>query len=465
MRSRLRAILRLSGTTVRWRTTLAATGAAAVVLAGAGFGLILLQEAQLESTLRDLANQQALDVSAQLQQQGIEQTDLSGSGSTGLTLIQVLDRGTGKVLAASSSITGEPPVVAARPASGEEVSQVSSSLPISDGEPYVVVARGVSTDAAPLVVIAAQSLEPAAQARGITTRIVVLGYLPLLAAVAAISYWLTGRALAPVHRIRRRVEEIGGDQLDQRVPVPEAKDEISALARTMNEMLERLQHSATRQRQFVADASHELRSPLASIRAALDVAQKHSAAMSSEELHVVVETELDRLQLLVDDLLTLASTDARGPSPSMSPVPLHLLVRREVEQRRGLGPRFSLDVEPTTVTGDERLLTRALRNLTDNAARHADAEVELSLHHDQGEAVFRILDDGPGIPAADRQRIFERFVRLDPSRTRADGGAGLGLPIAREIAHAHGGSLNAVPSKRGALFELRLPACGDSEPW
>ncbi len=457
MRARLWAVLRLTRTTVRWRTTLAATGVVAVVLAGAGLGLIALQQRQMESTLRGLADQQALDVSAQLAKRGVGRTDLSGSGSTGRALIQVLDRGTGSVLASSSSITGEPAVVDARPPPGVEVSDVSSSLPISDGEPYVVVARGVSTGGAALVVIAAQTLEPATQARAVTTRLVLIGYLPLLAAVAAISFWLTGRALAPVHSIRRRVEDIGGDRLDQRVPVPQANDEVSALARTMNEMLERVQHSATLQRRFVADASHELRSPLASIRAAHDVAQAHHTAMSSEELHVVVDAELDRLQLLVDDLLILASTDAKGLAPATTSVSLHLLLTREVERRQGSGPQVSLDAEPTTIIGDEHLLSRALRNLTDNAARHARSTVTVSLHHDSGEAVVRILDDGPGIAAEDHERIFERFVRLDPSRSRVDGGTGLGLPIAREIAHAHGGSLTVVARERGALFELRLP--------
>jgi signal transduction histidine kinase len=136
---------------------------------------------------------------------------------------------------------------------------------------------------------------------------------------------------------------------------------------------------------------------------------------------------------------------------------LHLLLRREVEHRRGSTPSVSLDAEPTTIIGDEHLLSRALRNLTDNAARHARSRVELSLHHERGDAVVRVLDDGPGIPPEDQDRIFERFIRLDPGRALVDGGAGLGLPIAREIAHAHGGSLTVVASLQGTLFELRLP--------
>lgn len=451
------AMFGLSGTTVRWRTALAATGVVAVVLAVAGFGLIMLQQTQLESTLRDLANQQALDVSAQIARHGVEQTDISRSGSSELTLIQIVEHSTGRVVASSDSITGEPPVVDLRPPPGVKSSQVSSSLPISDGTPYVVVARGVSAGGAPVVVIAAQSLEPVLQAREVTSGIVAVGYLPLLAVVAAISYWLTGRALAPVHRIRRQVECIGGDQLERRVPVPAAEDEISALARTMNDMLERLQRAAIRQRHFVADASHELRSPLASIRAAHDVAQSHHAAMSTDELHLVVGAELDRLQLLVDDLLTLASTDARGLSLAVAPVDLHQLLQPEVDQPRGSGVTVSLTAEPATVSGDRHLLTRALRNLTDNAARHAETRIDLSLHQEGCDAVVRVLDDGPGIPAQDHERVFERFVRLDPSRARTDGGTGLGLPIAREIARAHGGSLRVVSSERGALFEMRLP--------
>lgn len=463
MNPRLSAVTHLTHTTVRWRTTLAATGVVAVVLAAAGFGLIALQHSQMESALRDLAGQQALDVSAQLQKQGIDHTDLSGSGSTERVLIQVIDRETGDVLTSSSSITGELAVIDARPPPGAEVSEVSSSLPISDGAPYVLIARGVSTGGTPLVVVAALSLEPASQAREVTSRIVMIGYLPLLVVVAAISYWLTGRALAPVHRIRRRVEDIGGDQLDQRVPVSPAHDEISALARTMNEMLDRLQDSATRRRQFVADASHELRSPVASIRAAHDVAQAHPTAMSTDELHTVVGDELDRLQVLVDDLLMLASTDARGLAPTMTSIRIDVVLRRAVDHRQGANPQVTLDLEPISITGDEHLLSRAVRNLTDNAARHAKSNVTVSLHHEQDEAVIRVLDDGPGIAAQDHDRIFDRFIRLDASRSRDAGGSGLGLSIAREIAVAHGGSLAAVASPHGAIFELRLP-CSPSRP-
>jgi signal transduction histidine kinase len=227
----------------------------------------------------------------------------------------------------------------------------------------------------------------------------------------------------------------------------------------MNATLDRLAAATDAQRRFVADASHELRSPLTSIRAAHEVAAVHPEAADLPALHTDVLAEVERLEQLVDDLLLLARSDEHGLRPRTEEVDLDdLVVAESARLRRTTGLRVITRAAPVRVCGDRHQLTRVLRNLTDNAARHAAGCVELSVEEDTGEAVVGVLDDGPGIPVAERERVFDRFVRLDASRERRAGGAGLGLAIAREIARAHGGDVGIVEAASGgAHLRLRLP--------
>ncbi|MFF6810496.1 sensor histidine kinase [Streptomyces sp. NPDC012403] len=280
--------------------------------------------------------------------------------------------------------------------------------------------------------------------------VMLIGFPLLLVVVAAVTWLVTGRALRPVEGIRSEMAAItASEDLARRVPEPATHDEIARLARTTNETLAALEASVERQRRFVADASHELRSPIASLRTQLEVAAAHPELL---DLDGAVEDTV-RLQHLAADLLLLARLDA-GERPADARVDLSALAREEAAGRTGV----TVDAEPVEVTGSRGQLGRVLANLLDNGRRHARERVTVTVRREGDRAVLAVADDGEGVAEADRERIFERFVRLDAARSRDDGGAGLGLAIARDVAVRHGGTLTvgAAPAG-GALFELRLP--------
>jgi signal transduction histidine kinase len=446
---------RLGG--VRVRTALAATAVVALILAVSAVAFVLLQRRQLEATLTGIAAQEASAVAADVARNGAGDADVTPAGRSERTLVQVLDRA-GHVLVSSPSITGEPAMVADRPPPGKVVVRREDKLPIDEEEAFGVVVRGVAAPDGDAVVVSAQSLETAARANDVLIRLLALGYPILLLLVAGISYWLTGRALAPVEAMRSRVAGITATDLTARVPVPPSRDEVAQLATTMNAMLDRLVEAAGAQRRFVADASHELRSPLATIRAAHEIAGLHPEATEWSALHTDVLAEVQRLERLVDDLLFLARSDEHGLRSQREDVDLDDLLSAEAGRlRRTTGLEIVTAESPVRVVGDRDQLARALRNLTDNAARHATKRLELRVGRSGTHAVVDVIDDGPGIPAAVRERVFERFVRLDPSRQRGAGGTGLGLAIAREVARAHGGDVEVVEHEGGAHLQLRVP--------
>lgn len=448
MRSRFRG--------VRWRTTVAATLAVAVFLGVAALVFAVAQRQQLQSSITAAARDQSADIAAQVAQDGAGAGLATGAGDQ--SLVQIVDAD-GNVLAASPSVEGEPPVVDARPEPGVTSTVRSRALPIGEGEEFVVVARGVSGPDGPVVVLVAESLELVGQSTEVVVNLLLIGYPVVLLGVALTSYWLAGRALAPVEAIRRRVAKVQGtSELDARVPVPEGDDEIARLAVTMNAMLQRLETGSDRQRRFVGDASHELRSPLATIRAVHEIAILHPESRDFTATSRDVLAELDRLDHLVADLLLLARVDEHGLRVRSVDVDLDDLVNQEAARLRKLGKlTVTLAAPPVRIQGDPVQLARALRNLVDNAARHAEGHVDLRLQVLGERVTVEVEDDGPGIPEADRERVFERFVRLDESRNRASGGTGLGLAIAREISEAHGGSLHVEGGARGARLVLTLP--------
>lgn len=441
---------------LRLRTSAAATLVVALVLAAASLAFVVLQRHQLESSLSDVARQQASDVAAQVRREGA-QVDLVGGGGD-QALVQVVD-GDRSVVTASASVEGEPPVVALAPAPGEVLTVSGVELPIGEGEGFVVAAEGVESPDGPMVVLAAQSLETVQESTTVVGRLLLLGAPLVLLTVALIMYWLTGRALAPVEAMRRRVATIDGTTtLSARVPVPPGSDEIARLAETMNSMLTRLQHAADAQRRFVGDASHELRSPLSTIRAAHEIQALHPDSTDWATTSSEVLAELDRVDRLVADLLLLARSDEHGLTLRLHDVDLDDLVHAEATRlRRTPGLEVLISAPPVRVQGDEHHLARALRNLTDNAQRHALTRVELRLTTTSDTARIEVIDDGPGIPAAEHERVFERFVRLDASRARDSGGTGLGLPIARQITRAHGGDLTSDSHPGSTRFVLTVP--------
>jgi signal transduction histidine kinase len=280
----------------------------------------------------------------------------------------------------------------------------------------------------------------------------------LVALIGALTWMLVGRSLRPVAALTDRVAEISGTTLHERVPVPPSQDEVGHLARTMNGMLDRLDESARRQREFVADASHELRSPLASIRAQAEVATLPGTGVAVDDLASGVLAETDRLDAIVGDLLTLARQEEAATSPV--PVDLGEVTADEAARARRVPVTVSVDLDDDVrVDGDPDGLRRTVRHLLDNAARHARERVDVSVARDAGAVTVVVDDDGNGVPEADRERILERFVRLDEARTRDAGGAGLGLAVVRDVVVGHGGAVlvGSAPAG-GARFEIRLPA-------
>ncbi len=291
-------------------------------------------------------------------------------------------------------------------------------------------------------------------------RVMLVGLPAMLTVIGVVTWIVTGRMLKPVSAIRREVDEISAAELHRRVPTANSRDEIGRLAATMNRMLDRLQQARDSQRRFVSDASHELRSPIASIRQHAEVALAHPDRSSLSDLAGTVLAENLRIQRLVDDLLLLARADETDFSLPRSSVDLDDLLLAEARRLR-TATTFTVDASAVSagqVLGDENSLRRMIRNLADNAAHHAQHRITLSLTETRGEVLLTIADDGPGIPVADRERIFGRFVRLSASRNQEHGGSGLGLAIVAEVVRLHGGTVQARPTPAGgAEFQVRLP--------
>lgn len=443
----------------------------ALALAAAGALLVLLLQRSLIAGAGDAAEARAADAAVALARD--DEVDDDGDGEDGGTtsallqssdgsLVQVLAGG--RVVDASPGAPRDVPMTDLRAGPGQ-VRTSRGALPRRAGaggpdtEDVVLVARGVRDGAGrDLVVVVARPLGPVEDSVEALRTLLLVGVPLLVLLVGGVTFVAAGRALRPVEAIRRRAERIGPAALEQRVPVPAARDEVGRLARTMNSMLERLQAAATAQRRFVSDASHELRSPLATVRTSLEVAQAHPAGTDWSALTTVLLEETARVQALVEDLLLLARADERGLQLRPCEVDLDDLVAKEADRLRRAGVQVVLDVHPVRVDADPARLSRVLRNLGDNAARHRRTRVELRLVRDGDRALLEVADDGPGIPAAERERVFERFVRLDDSRTRHAGGTGLGLPIVRQLVQAHGGTVEILDRGGvGTTVRLALP--------
>ncbi|WP_132321983.1 sensor histidine kinase [Kribbella turkmenica] len=418
---------------------------------GAAVLLLLLQRALITS-VSDAADGRAADVAGQISEEGTAGLARDLQETTRPSqLIQVLDQ-RGHVIATSSARVGTAPLTGLRPVSGVTEQVEVGQLPlIDDDHPYLIVARGTDYRGQRFTVIVASSVQAQRETVGTVTQYLLTGF-PLLLAVVGVAGWLlVGRALGPVERIRSRVQGIGAGDLTERVPVPATRDEIARLAATMNEMLDRLQAGQETQRRFVADASHELRSPLATLAAALEVAEADSTGRAWQDSRPVLVAETDRMRRLVEDLLLLAKADDTGLRMQRTEVDLDHLVEAEIRRLRNAGSGLTItgDIRPVRVVGDPARLGQVIRNLVDNAVLAAHTAVALATAEHDGFAVLTITDDGDGIPEADRVRVFERFVRLDASRARGSGGSGLGLSIVQEITRAHRGTVTLTPATSG----------------
>ncbi|WP_181782636.1 sensor histidine kinase, partial [Pseudonocardia pini] len=469
VRDRLRARLG-----VRTTTALASAITVAVVLLVAGAALVLGLNALLRMQLEQAAVQQATQLGERVAANFAGSDDIKRNAilATGKRsdLVEVVtdynsdpDHAPDVQNIGSSDPLPEYPLMSDVLVEPDDVQVVDSTwITLNEGkdEEVLVVAKGFDfpPTGQDFTVLAAQPVDFLHRAVDTVLAMVLVGVPVLVVLVGGATYLFAGRALRPVEAIRARVARLSDRDLSQRVPVPPARDEVGMLAETMNQMLGRLESAQSTQRRFVADASHELRSPLTTIASGLELLSG-SVEEADRSTVQTLRGEAGRLDRLVDGLLLLARSDERGLQPNREDVDLDEIV--EAERGRpsdvgGVAPEVRTD--PVRVSGDRAQLVRAVRNLVDNARRHARSRVLVTLVAAGDEALVEVADDGPGVPPADRERIFERFVRLDEARARSDGGAGLGLAIVREIVAVHGGSVEVVESDMGgALFRLRLP--------
>lgn len=436
---------------VRVRTTISATIVVAVALAVAGVVLVAILRDTLVDNVDSGLDLRSRDIAA-LIEGGASPRSIAIEGEED-GFAQIIGRD-GTVLVASSNIEGEDPIVLGRRGTFD-----LDDSPVDEGTFRV---RATATDTVTIVV--GRSLEDVER----TTRVITLALgvgLPALVLVVAASTWLVAsRALRPVEAIRSEVADIGGSGLHRRVPEPTVDDEIGRLATTMNEMLDRLERASDLQRRFISDASHELRTPLATIRHELDLARNDPHADFEPVIDDVAEEAL-RMQRLVDDLLLLARHDHHRDQDRRSTQANHGTVDLDdlalVEAHRTRRTNITIDasgLSEAQVRGDADQLTRVIGNLIDNAIRHASHQVAVSNSTADDLVQLHVDDDGPGVKPGDQTRIFERFTRADDARSRATGGAGLGLAIVDELVKDHGGTIEVADSPfGGARFTVTLP--------
>jgi signal transduction histidine kinase len=336
-----------------------------------------------------------------------------------------------------------------------------------------VVAVVTSSPEGERTVLVAKSVTDLRRSLHVLRVVLWVGFTPLVIGLAALAWRVLGAALRPVEALRLGAEEIAagggagraGDTVAKtdQLPVPASGDEIHRLAVTLNDMLGRLEAARTRQREFIADAAHELRSPLASMRTQLEVGKQLGDKTDWPAVADDLLIDTQRLSRLVDDLLLLARTSEAGapvPAGRGEPVELGDLVCQVA--RRFPSPPVSVvrPEQPLWTIGEPDALHRITSNLVDNAVRHARSRVVLAADRDGAYHRITVTDDGPGIPAADRERVFQRFTRLDDARARDAGGAGLGLAIVRELVRRNGGEVRLVDARPGPGLraEVRFPS-------
>lgn len=449
---------------VRSRITWAATAMVALALLAASVLIVRTVESDLlAATERALSAELELEATRfltegpQLFEFNVQQQDLALGvfiEDEGLAIGSIFNPQTGEPVSDVVIDTVERSVI--------QLSEPLTGMPISDPE-IVAVVESLNFDFRTVDSVSGNVLLVGAVARDevdnslAALRRALLIIVPLLAlAMGLIIWWLVGRALRPVRAMSDHVEAISTSSLDQRVPVPPGSDEISGLATVMNSMLTRLQRGDVRQQQFAADASHELRSPLSTVRAAAEILERSPGSARAPELAGDIVAEADRMDALIGDLLTLSRVDDEQAGFRHGEVDLSSIAA-------AIGD-VELAVEPdVTVHGEAGQIERALENLVTNAKRHAVDRVLVRLmtieHEDALYAQLSVSDDGQGVPTEMRQTIFERFRRLDEARSRDGGGSGLGLSLVQAIVARHRGTITVDDSTElgGARFTIHLP--------
>jgi len=444
--------------TIRTRVLAVVLGAfAAVILIGLGaltFVLLSTLRAQAGSTAQATAEWIAEEIN-----QHPPATVIAGHAddkTSGERVIQILEGG--RVIA---SLPADAPALTS--AEGQ-VGQVSAStiprIDGVDGDSFalaVTAARTVEGQIVTVAVATPSTLEESTQIALLT--LATLTGVGLLALVAVGVRYAVAAALRPVEEMRAQAHSITDIGVGRRLPVPAGDDEFSRLATTLNDLLDRLQRSDSARRAFVSDAGHELRSPLASARVALD-RLRDGALPEDERVAALARARLalDRLGYVVDDLLVLSRMDERTAVTPETEIDLDDVVLRAVRALPTTDERITLALEPARVVADPKLWDRLVRNLLDNADRHAHSHIRVTLRREAAGAVLEVDNDGPPVPEAERVRIFERFVRLDAARARDAGGSGLGLAIVAAVAERAGGRASAGETPEGwCRFRIEVP--------
>ena len=440
---------------VRFRVAIATVVVVGAALAVGGATLVQLQQRALTSDLESTARTRARDIAQTVTDGSLTREIPVPRGENNLA--QVVDQ-SGDIVAASKNVADDPRLSHEVPKSAKTIVQTVTSYREAE-HPLRVAIKKVQARGQDYIVYVGSSLGPVSRSTDDLQRLLWFG-LPLLALLAGLLSWVAvSLALRPVEAIRREVESIGGEDLHRRVPDPPVEDEIGRLAATMNAMLARLEVATERQKRFVADASHELRSPLTGMRTELEVNLAHPEPVDWPVVGQELLDDAIRLQRLVEDLLVLAAADASPENAARrDPVDLDEIVLAETRRARN---RTSATIDSSAVSGaqvdgNEEQLGRVVRNLLDNAARYAVSKITITLGEEDGSAVLTVADDGPGVPEDARDMIFERFARHDAGRSRSAGGTGLGLAISREIVTAHGGTISLDPGS-DTRFSVRLP--------
>ncbi|GAA1744854.1 Signal transduction histidine kinase [Dietzia kunjamensis subsp. schimae] len=454
---------------IRVATTVIATGIVILVLAAAAGGAWLLLRSAVHGAIDSADRARAVEVAGGLAARGPQASlELVSEPLSGVDLVRVVAPD-GRVLAGQVTRGLENVPALPSPAPGQVIQR---DLDAPNGADLRLTSVGVEVRGGTFAVDVATDTDRYDSLLA-TGAVLFLAFVPVAGlATAVFVHYAMGRVLRPVESIRSRVAEISASGRGERVPVPEAEDEISRLARTMNAMLARLDAARTAQVAFVGDASHELRSPLSTLSTMLELSSTSGTPVDVETVDELLLPEVQRMRTMVEDLLLLAKNDERGRPLRRDDVDLDDIVLSEAARLRGLvgggdggggGFEVAASVEPARLVGDADALQRVVRNLVDNARRHARDRIALRLTVDRTtpgapRAVVCVDDDGEGVPPDQRDSVFDRFARLDADRARGKGGSGLGLAIVAEITRSHGGSVRAEDAPGGgARFVVELP--------
>jgi signal transduction histidine kinase len=451
---------------LRARITIAATTLFAIAIITGTVVLITLLRQSLINGIDSSAGKTGSDIATVVRRGSPPSTLLSSTGD----YVQLVDA-EDAVVASSPGADAATPML--KPA---ELARVHDGGHLTISGEWAGIDARLRVTAVPVdsrTVLVATSLGRVEQSVDLLRNVALVGCPLAILIMALATYWIVGRTLRPVAELRLGAEEITAAGLaDQRLPVTDARDEVQRLAATLNAMLDRIDAATKRQRTFVGDAAHELRSPLASLRVQLEVAERLPPADWNAVLRDLL-VDVNRLELLVDDLLATARLDeAGGALRRREMVELDVLVSQTVESYAQARVPVAARTAPMIVDGDPDGLRRVVVNLIDNAVRHARAGVSVTVtagRHTAGQATVQLEvgDDGPGIPAHERQRVFDRLYRVGGSRSRGSGGTGLGLPIVRDLVRAHGGTVRLADNQPGlrAIVTLPVAASHPSYTW